>query len=152
LSGDAVPSEACFTTDSPNLYLLASGNARPDSADLLSGTRFAALLEDAYRWFDRVVIDTPALLASSDAASIVRYADRCCLVVSSKGNERAGLQRASEMVRSAGGSLVGFVWNEVPGKSSGSPGQNVVRRQTEALPPPPAPVAIRRQFTRHGLA
>ncbi len=152
LAGDVAPAEACFATDSPNLYLLSSGNSRPDAADLLSGTRFAALLEDAYRWFDRVVIDTPALLSSSDAASIVRYADRCCLVVSSKGNERRELQRASEMVRSSGGSLVGFVWNEVPEKSAGPTGNNVVRRQTAALPHPSEPVAMRRQFTRHGLA
>jgi succinoglycan biosynthesis transport protein ExoP len=151
LSGDVAPAEACFTTDSPNLYLLSSGNSRPDAADLLAGSRFAALLEDAYRWFDRVVIDTPALLSTSDAASIARYADRCCLVVSSKGNERRELQRASEMIRSAGGSLVGFVWNEVPDKS-GTTGESVVRRHVGALSNNPEPAALRRQFTRHGLA
>lgn len=136
LDGKVAPSEACFATGVPNLYLLSSGSPRPDAGDLLSGTRFAALLNDAYRWFDRVVIDTPALLKSSDGSSIARYADRCCLVVANRGNERRGLQRASEMIRSAGGSLVGFVWNEAPKSGSANPGLHVVHRQPEALPQP----------------
>lgn len=114
LAGEVAPSEACFATSQKNLYLLSSGTPREDSGDLLSGTRFAALLADAYRWFDRVVIDTPPLSDSGDAALISRYADRCCLVVSDRGSDRRSLQRASELVRTAGGSLVGFVWNEVP--------------------------------------
>lgn len=136
LSGEITPAEACFATDSPNLYLLSSGAPRPESSDLLSGTRFAALLEDAYQWFDRVVIDTPALLVSSDAASIARYADRCCMVVSDHGNDRRGLQRSSEMIRSAGGSLVGFVWNETPKARDIDPSRHVVRRHVASLPSP----------------
>jgi succinoglycan biosynthesis transport protein ExoP len=114
LAGDVAPAEACHATAQPNLYLLSSGAPRPDSGDLLGSSRFAALLEDAYRWFDRVVIDTPPLLDSADAAVIARYADRCCLVVSDQGGHRRGLRQASETIRSAGGSLVGFVWNEIP--------------------------------------
>ncbi len=133
LAGDVAPSEVCFATEQPNLYLLSSGTPRLDAGDLLSGTRFAALLEDAYRWFDRVVIDTPPLLASGDAAVIARYADRCCLVVSDRGGERRGLQRASEMIRSAGGSLVGFVWNEVPHGRNGHAAEAVVRRAHSPL-------------------
>jgi succinoglycan biosynthesis transport protein ExoP len=126
LAGDVAPAEVCFTTSQPNLYLLSSGAPRPDSGDLLASSRFAALLEDAYRWFDRVVIDTPPLLDSVDAAVIARYADRCCLVVSNQGAHRRSLRQASETLRSAGGSLVGFVWNEVPrGRNSRAAGPTV---------------------------
>lgn len=128
LAGEVAPAEACFATDQPNLYLLSSGAPRPDSGDLLSGSRFASLLEDAYRWFDRVVIDTPPLLSSADAAVIARYADRCCLVVSDRGGQRRELQQTSEMIRSAGGSLVGFVWNEVPRSRNGRDSDPVVNR------------------------
>jgi len=133
LAGDVAPAEVCFATGQPNLYLLSSGTPRPDSGDLLSGTRFAALLADAYRWFDRVVIDTPPLLDSADAAVIARYADRCCLVVSDRGGQRRGLQQASEMLRSAGGNLAGFVWNETSsGRKGGSP-DPVASRATATL-------------------
>ena len=121
LDGAISPADACFTTALPNLYLLSSGPIRSDASELLAGTRFPSLLEDAYRWFDRVVIDTSPILPSSDMLSIVRYADRTCLVVRHSGSDRSELKRAADLVRSAGGSLVGFVWNETADSSAGGP-------------------------------
>lgn len=112
LAGKIDPAEACFTTTLPNLYMISSGPMRPDAAELLAGTRFPSLLEDAYRWFDRVVIDSPPVLSVSDMLAIARYADRICLVVRESGSDRRELKRAAELVRSSGGTLVGFVWNQ----------------------------------------
>ena len=114
LEGKADPASACYPTSLPNLYLLSSGPMRNDAAELLSGTRFPVLLEDAYRWFDAVVIDSPPVLAASDALAISRYADRICMVVRQNAGERRNLRKAAELVRSAGGNLIGFVWNESP--------------------------------------
>lgn len=131
LAGKTDPAEACFTTSLPNLYMLSSGPMRADAAELLAGTRFPSLLEDAYRWFDRVVIDTPPALTVSDMLSITRYADRTCLVVRDRGCDGRELKRAADLVRSAGGTLVGFVWNELAGNvadaSSSGPGVPVNR-------------------------
>jgi len=69
-------------------------------------------LEDAYRWFDRVVIDSPPVLAVSDALALSRYADRCCLIVRDGGSDRRELKRTADLIRSSGGNLIGFVWNE----------------------------------------
>ncbi|MES2660591.1 MAG: polysaccharide biosynthesis tyrosine autokinase [Verrucomicrobiota bacterium] len=120
LAGKIDPSEACFTTALPNLYLMSSGPIRKDAAELLAGTRFPALLEDAYRWFDRVVIDSSPVLTVSDMLAITRYADRTCMVVRDRGSDRRELKRSAELVRSAGGNLVGFVWNEANGNAPGS--------------------------------
>src|SRR5690606_13187285 len=57
LDGQASPADACVRTPVPKLYLMSSGEMKPNASELLSGTRFPALLEEAYRWFDRVVID-----------------------------------------------------------------------------------------------
>ena len=92
---------------------------RNDAAELLSGTRFPALLEDAYRLFYAVVIDSPPVLAVSDALAMSRYADRICLVVRQDASERKNLRKAAEMVRASGGNLVGFVWNELPVRAKG---------------------------------
>jgi Mrp family chromosome partitioning ATPase len=105
----------------PNLYLLSSGEMRNDAAELLSGTRFAVLLEDAYRYFDAVVIDSPPVLAVSDALAMARYADRTCMVVRQGAGERRSLRKAADLIRSSGGNLVGFVWNEMPFRSKGNP-------------------------------
>lgn len=120
LEGKSDPASACFPTSLPNLYLLSSGPMRNDAAELLSGTRFPVLLEDAYRWFDAVVIDSPPVLSVSDALAISRYADRVCMVVRQEASERRNLRKAAELVRSAGGNLVGFVWNEAPFRAKGN--------------------------------
>ncbi len=120
LNGKIDPASACFTTALPNLYMLSSGPIRADAAELLAGTRFPALLEDAYRWFDRVVIDSSPVLTVSDMLAIARYADRTCLVVRDRGSDRRELKRAAELIRSAGGNLVGFIWNEASSHSSDS--------------------------------
>jgi polysaccharide biosynthesis transport protein len=120
LAGNSEPASACHATFLPNLYVLSSGPMRADAAELLAGTRFPSLLEDAYRWFDRVVIDSPPVLAVSDALAIARYADRCCLVVRNGGGDRRELKRAAELIRSSGGNLVGFVWNEAQPPRGGS--------------------------------
>lgn len=119
LDAKADPASACYPTSLPNLYLLSSGPMRNDAAELLSGTRFPVLLEDAYRWFDAVVIDSPPVLSVSDALAISRYADRVCMVVRQNANERRHLRKAAELIRSAGGNLVGFVWNESPFRGKG---------------------------------
>lgn len=122
LAGKIEPAEACFTTTLPNLYMLSSGPMRADAAELLAGTRFPSLLEDAYRWFDRVVIDSPPVLTVSDMLAITRYADRTCLVVRDRGSDRRDLKRSADLVRSAGGTLVGFIWNESSANAeNGSP-------------------------------
>jgi len=120
LSGKADPASACFPTSLPNLYLLSSGPMKDDAAELLSGTRFPALLEDAYRWFDAVVIDSPPVLAVSDALAVSRYADRICMVVRQDASERRNLRKAAELIRSSGGNLIGFVWNELPFRAKGN--------------------------------
>ena len=126
LDGKIEPADACFTTALPNLYMLSSGPMRADAAELLAGTRFPALLEDAYRWFDRVVIDTPSVYSVSDTLAITRYAERTCLVVRDGGSDRRELKRAADLIRSAGGTLVGLIWNEypasLPNSSSSGPG------------------------------
>jgi capsular exopolysaccharide synthesis family protein len=111
LAGTVEAAHACFSTALPNLYLLSSGPMRADAAELLAGTRFPALLEDAFRWFDRVVIDTPAALSVTDTLAIARYAHRICLVVRDRGSDRRELKRAADQLRAAGGNPVGFVWN-----------------------------------------
>jgi succinoglycan biosynthesis transport protein ExoP len=139
LAGKIDPAEACFTTSLPNLYMLSSGPMRADAAELLAGTRFPSLLEDAYRWFDRVVIDSPPVLAVSDMLAIARYADRTCLVVRDRSTDRRDLKRCADLVRSAGGTLVGFIWNEsvvnTESSSSVDPGVPVNRPGISSFQP-----------------
>ncbi|MEP4079000.1 GumC family protein [Haloferula sp.] len=125
LAGDASAADACFSTAVPKLYLMSSGEMKDDAAELLSGTRFPALLEDAYRWFDRIVIDAPAVLSASDAQAIARYADRTCMVVSEAGGDYRELRQTADLLRTTGANLVGLVWNEGAARGNSDPGPSV---------------------------
>jgi succinoglycan biosynthesis transport protein ExoP len=125
LAGTVEPAQACHPTILPNLYLLSSGSPQENAGDLLAGTRFPALLEDAYRWFDRVVIDAPPVLDASDALAITRYTDQVCLVVQKNAHGRKELRRVVDRVVSSGGRLSGFVWNETPASPSSPDGPSL---------------------------
>ena len=133
LAGRVEPSRACFQTGIENLYLLSSGQPQRDATELLAGTRLPALLEEAYQWFDRVVIDTPPVMAVSDALAIARYADRTCLVVREGAADRRTLTRASDALRQNGARLSGFVWNATQDKPDAS---------ADYAPPAPAAGAL----------
>lgn len=120
LAGRVDPSRACFQTGIENLYLLSSGQPQRDATELLAGTRLPALLEEAYQWFDRVVIDTPPVMAVSDALAIARFADRTCLVVREGSTDRRTLTRAADGLRRNGARLSGFVWNATHDKPDAS--------------------------------
>lgn len=111
LDGSIEAAAACFATSLPNLHLFVAGPARGDAAELLAGTRFATLLEEALRFFDRVVIDSPPVLAVSDALEMARHVDRICMVVRENACDHRELKTAAERLRDAGGNVVGFVWN-----------------------------------------
>lgn len=128
LAGESSPAEACVRTPVERLFLMSSGEMKPEAAELLAGTRFPAMLEEAQRWFDRVVIDVPAVLDNSDAQALARYADNTCLVVGTGGGDRRELRQSAELLRTSGANLVGFVWNEHPAKVNGGPSLPVARR------------------------
>ncbi len=128
LAGDTTPAEACVRTPVERLFLMSSGDMRSNASELLSGTRFPALLEEAQRWFDRVVIDVPSVLSNSDAQVVARYADSTCLVVGEGGGDRRDLKQSADLLRTGGANLVGFIWNEHPAAANGGPSLPVARR------------------------
>jgi len=61
-------------------HFIAAPN-RDDFQLLLSSGGFKTLLEEARRAYDVVIIDTPPVMTSADAAVIGRFADTCLLLV-----------------------------------------------------------------------
>lgn len=76
-----------FQTAVDNLFLLSCGGFGPNA---VNGEHFAAMLWEAYRNFDCVIIDSSPLGVVSDALGFARYVDSVCLVV------RAGVTQSSE--------------------------------------------------------
>jgi Mrp family chromosome partitioning ATPase len=63
--------------------------------------------------FDIVIIDSPPVLALTDAQVLCSVADGVVMVVAADSTPRAHVQRAQAMLRHAGGRLLGAVFNKV---------------------------------------
>ena len=109
--------KAVQTCEVENLFVLAGGTKAPNPAELLSSQSFAKLVEEASRFFDRVVIDSAPVLAVSDTLIITPHIQSLCLVVRSGHTPRNAVQRAVSMLSSVGNRPVGVVLNRLPRKS-----------------------------------
>jgi Mrp family chromosome partitioning ATPase len=78
------------------LYLLPGGSARDNVAEILSGPKFSAVLKEARRMFDYIVIDAPPLGIFTDATVLINRADSALIVARSGRTRYAALDRLLE--------------------------------------------------------
>src|SRR5262249_43987004 len=84
LVGDCKPSEGIRRVGNvPNLWILPSGMIPPNPAELLGSKRFEEYLATLGEQFDWVVIDSPPVLAVSDASVLANLASGVVFVVGS---------------------------------------------------------------------
>ena len=111
--------EFVLPTGVPNLTMLPAGIRPLDPTGSLSGTRFGELLVWAQEEFDHVLIDTPPILAASDASIIGRLVDGLILVVQPEKNNRRVVHRAAEEIQAARLNFLGVVANNVSQEADG---------------------------------
>jgi Mrp family chromosome partitioning ATPase len=99
------------------LSVLAGGGRSPNPAELLSGAAFPALIAEASRVFDRVVIDSAPVLAVADTLLMTPYAQTTCLVVRAAKTSRDAVKRAIALLETANTRPAGLVLNRVPKRS-----------------------------------
>ena len=103
------------STGEQNLFVCPAGKRTSDAAELLAGERFAPLLADALKVFDRVVIDTPPINAVSDGLMMAPHTPtRCVLVVRARFTPVKAVQRAVRLLAMGGTVPVGFILNRLP--------------------------------------
>jgi tyrosine-protein kinase Etk/Wzc len=105
-------------TDQANLHFIARGFSAPNPSELLMHDNFAKLLKEAERAYDFIIIDTPPVLAVTDAVLVAQLAGTSLLVA------RYGLSTASQIEASKrrlaqnGVLLKGTILNGVKRKAS----------------------------------
>jgi len=98
LTGETRLAEAIIKLQPAGLHLLPGGQARDDVAELLSGPRFARLLEHARKMFDYIIIDAPPLGFFTDANLLINRADAALLVVRAGKTRYAIVDRLLEQL------------------------------------------------------
>jgi capsular exopolysaccharide synthesis family protein len=114
LVGQARVREAIQRTSEPNLYVVTAGRTPPNPSELLASERMNVLLSNlAHGPFDWVVIDTPPVLAVTDAVIIAQKVAGVVFVVGSEMTRRVHAERALETLQSGRVRGIGVVLNRV---------------------------------------
>lgn len=98
LAGRVGLDEAVIETDVSGLFVIGVRRSVEKPEPLLSSSRLADLIQDLQARFGTVVIDTPPILAVSDASGIIDVADACLLVVRAGRSPTPSVRRAAEQL------------------------------------------------------
>ena len=100
-----------------NLAAIPTGPLPPNPADLLSSHRFTEAISELRAQYKFIVIDSPPILAATDAVILSVQADGVLLVVRSGETPRQAFRRAHDLLVSVKARLLGVVLNAVDSKS-----------------------------------
>jgi capsular exopolysaccharide synthesis family protein len=100
------------STPVQGLSLLPVGARHPGSPDLLKSAQLRELLQELADRFDLVILDTPPVLALTDAAILAALADGVVLVVRAGKTDRDAVQEAFRQLTAVGARVVGTVLND----------------------------------------
>ena len=98
LSGEMTLAESIVKLEPAGLHLLPGGSSRDDVAEILSGPRFTAILTEARRMFNYIIIDAPPLGIFTDANVLINKTDGALLVVRSGRTRYAAVDRLLEQL------------------------------------------------------
>jgi succinoglycan biosynthesis transport protein ExoP len=101
-----------------NLHAIPTGPIPPNSADLLSSHRLAEMVRELRKRYKFIVIDSPPIMAATDAVILSALVDGVLLVVRSGETPKEAFTRTRDLLNSVKSHVLGVVLNAV---DSGSP-------------------------------
>lgn len=134
LRGERPLDDALFETDVDGLSVVTLREATEDPESLLSHPNLAKMIHDLEDRFDRVLIDTPPVLAVTDVQLILRHASAGIFVARAGATTVKGIRRALELLPLK--KLLGSFLNASPNTHARS-GYQYYREAPEAESPSP---------------
>jgi Mrp family chromosome partitioning ATPase len=113
LVGNATASEAIHDSPTSGLWIMPAGTHPPNPAELLGSKRFKDFAAFLMQYFDWVIIDTPPVMAVTDASLAANLAHGVLFVVGSEMTSRRIAQRAVEQLEMGQARFLGAVLNRV---------------------------------------
>ncbi len=114
LTGQARVRQVVRPTSEPNLLVITAGHPPPNPSELLGSERMRQLLAHlAHGPFDWVIVDTPPVLAVTDAVLIAPHTNGYVFVIGSEMTRAAHAERAIDMLQASQQAIVGAVLNRV---------------------------------------
>jgi succinoglycan biosynthesis transport protein ExoP len=117
LLGRASLGSAVIDSPIPNLMLLLTSTPADAPAELLSGLRLPLLLEEAAKYYDRIIIDSAPLNAVSDTMLIVQRTDAILLVIRAAQTPASECKAALDKIYNSKMKPLGLILNYLPAHS-----------------------------------
>ncbi len=111
--GDASLDDCIKTTDIPNLFVLPCGPQPPNPAELLLSNRFKEVMEQLEERFDRVIFDSPPLLAVTDGAVLARLTDGVVIVAQAGKTTLDDAATSARTIRDVKARIIGVILNDL---------------------------------------
>ncbi|NQS98817.1 MAG: polysaccharide biosynthesis tyrosine autokinase [candidate division Zixibacteria bacterium] len=111
LTGELKFENAVKSTDVDNLYLITAGDIPPNPAELMASKPIEAVLDRARKEFDMVLLDSPPIIAVTDAVIISTRVDGIILIVSSGFVNKREVTRAVGLLESVNARILGVLIN-----------------------------------------
>ena len=112
LVGEIGLAEAIRSTGRTGLDVLPPGKLPPNPSELVGGRRMEELVRDLSEHYDILILDSPPLLAASDAAVLGSIADGVLMVVRAGYTDSNAADDAMEQLANVGARTVGAVLND----------------------------------------
>jgi capsular exopolysaccharide synthesis family protein len=101
-------------TEVHGLDILTCGERPPNPAEMLGSQKFAELMEHLTGMYDRVIVDSPPVLAVADSQILSRICGGVVAVVRARQSSRIDVARMRDSLAKVGGKLMGVVVNDIP--------------------------------------
>ncbi|MGB2079144.1 MAG: polysaccharide biosynthesis tyrosine autokinase, partial [Vibrio sp.] len=111
LSGQVELDNIIYDVDFPHMHTIPRGTIPPNPSELLMHPRFEALLVWANEHYDTIVIDTPPILAVTDAAIIGKHAGTTFMVAKANQTSIKELEIAHKRFEQNGIDVKGVILN-----------------------------------------
>jgi polysaccharide biosynthesis transport protein len=113
VSKEMKPEAFIQKTAEPKLEVLACGPIPPNPSELLGSKRMLTLLEMLRKDYERIILDSPPLLAATDAAVLTPIIDGTVLVLRAGETTRQMAQRAIKLLTDLNARVAGVVLNDL---------------------------------------
>ncbi len=102
----------------PGMRMITSGGLPPNPSELVGSEKMIRVLRDIRSEADMVIIDTPPVMAVTDAAALAPKMDGVIIVVRPGATKLAQTRHTVETLRRGGANILGVVLNDIDHKRS----------------------------------
>jgi len=107
-------------TNVPNLNVITCGESSANPSELLNSVRFKELLQSLIPHYDHIIIDTPPVLAVTDAIIVSRYVGLNLVVARYAKTQMKELELTLNRFKQAGCIVNGFILNDIQRSAGGA--------------------------------